>query len=288
MSGGACHGGTAHMPRDSRRGDMGARCRRATRHYIVFLILLVSLPAFAESNFSGKKTTSFSAVAPSQEIPLGEHLLYDVSWIGVPVGFGELWVKEKVVFEGREAYHVIAVARTNDFLSKIYPVRDEVHSWIDAETLQSLGSQKKASEGFYHADERVVYDEKNKKGYYESLKSGEKKEFDIAVPVHDPVSAFYWARRQPLEPGKTLKNTVNNGEKDYSLEVDVLRREATELRGKGVVETVLIEPKSRLKGLLEKRGRVWVHLKNDAFRTPILVTFKTPFGPITGVLKQAE
>ena len=182
----------------------------------------------------------------------------------------------------------MAVATTNDFLSKIYPVRDEVHSWIDAKTYQSLGSQKKASEGNYRADERVVYDAEGKKGRYESLKSGEKKEFDVAVPVHDPLSAFYWVRRQALEPGKRLSSTVNNGEKDYSLEVDVLRREATELRGKGVVETTLIEPKSRLKGLLEKRGRVWVLLKNDPSRTPVRVTFKTPFGPITGVLKGSE
>lgn len=259
--------------------------RDRTRWYVVLLLLLLSVPAYAESNFAGKKSAPFAAVAPSQEIPLGEHLLYDVSWMGVPVGFGELWVKEKVMFEGREAYHVIAVARTNDFLSKIYPVRDEVHSWIDIKTLQSLGSEKKASEGNYRADERVVYDEVNKKGHYESLKTGEKKEFTIAVPVHDPVSAFYWVRRQALQPGKTLKNTVNNGEKDYSLEVDVVRREAKEIRRRGVMEVILIEPRSRLQGILEKRGRVWVHLKNDPSRTPLLFTFYTPFGVITGALQ---
>ena len=258
------------------------------RRCLIIFVLFASTPAFAESNFAGKKSASFIAIAPNQEIPLGEHLMYDVSWMGVPVGLGELWVKETVTFEGREAYHVMAVAMTNDFLSKIYPVRDEVHSWIDTTTFQSLGSQKKASEGNYRADERVVYSQEKKKGFYESLKSGEKKEFNIGVPVHDPVSAFYWVRRQPLEPGKSLRSTVNSGEKDYSLEVDVLRREATELRGKGVIETTLIEPKSRLKGLLEKRGRVWVLLKNDPSRTPVRITFKTPFGPITGVLKGSE
>ena len=259
---------------------------RGVTRCLAILLLFFSMPAFAESNFAQKKVASFTAVAPSQEIPLGEHLVYDVSWMGIHVGFGELWIKEKVLFEGREAYHVMAVAMTNDFLSKIYPVRDEVHSWIDAKTFQSLGSQKKAREGNYRADERVIYDEAKKKGFYESLKSGEKKEFDVAVPVHDPISAFYWVRRQTLEPGRSLRSTVNNGEKDYSLEVDVLRREATEFRGNGVIDTVLIEPKTRLKGLLEKRGRVWIHLKNDPSRTPMRVTFKTPFGPITGVLKQ--
>lgn len=251
--------------------------------------LLLSLPAFpahSSTDFSGKKAEgTVPAVEPSQSIPLGESLTYDVSWMGIPVGIGTLHVKEKTIFNGREAYHVVAVAQTNEFLSRIYPVRDEVHSWIDVSTLQSLGSRKTVSEGFYRADEQVVYDEANKKGFYESLKNGSKKEFAIAVPAHDAISAFYWARRQPLEPGTSLQTTVNNGEKDYSLEVRVLERGPKELRGRGALDTILIEPRSRYQGLLDKRGRVWVHLLNVPSRTPLLVTFHTPFGPITGALR---
>jgi hypothetical protein len=50
-------------------------------------------------------------------------------------------------------------------------------------------------------------------------------------------------------------------------------------------DTLVIEPKTKLKAVLEKRGRVWIHLQNDSSKTPILITFKTPFGPIVGVLK---
>jgi hypothetical protein len=250
-------------------------------------LLAFCLSAQADNNFAGKKAAQLRALAePSQEIRVGEKLVYEVSWMGVPVGIGELEVREKRVLDGRAAFHVVAAAGTNEFLSKIYPVRDEMHSWIDAETLQSLRFVKKASEGFYRADERVVYDAGKKKGYYESLRSGEKKEFDIAVPVHDVISAFFWARRQTLTPGKSMKTTVNNGEKDYTLEIDVLRREAKELRGQGVVDTILIEPKTRLEGVLDKRGRVWVHLENNPARVPIVITFKTLFGPIVGVLKR--
>lgn len=249
-------------------------------------LLAFCFSAQAGNNFAGKKSAQLNELAePSQEVRVGEKLVYEVSWMGVPVGFGELEVRERTVLEGRAAYHVVAVAGTNDFLSKIYPVRDEMHSWMDAETLQSLRFEKKASEGFYHADERVTYDAGKKKGYYESLKNGEKKEFDISVPVHDVISAFFWVRRQTLVPGRSVKITVNNGEKDYALEVEVLRREAKELRGQGVIDTLLIEPKTRLRGVLDKRGRVWIHLKNNSARVPAMITFKTPFGPVVGVLK---
>ncbi len=263
---------------------------------IAQIVMAYVLPTFfisatvcAETNFSAKRELeSTPLIEPAQVIPVGEHLVYEVSWIGVPVGVGQLDVKEKETFNGREAYHIVAVAATNDFLSKIYPVRDEVHSWVDASTLQSLGSQKKVSEGFYRADERVTYDEAAQKGRYESMRSGEKKEFDISVPVHDAISAFYWVRRQPLTPDRSARTTVNNGEKDYALEVDVLRRETKEVRGRGRYDTLLIEPKSRYQGILDKRGRVWVHLNNDASRTPVMVTFRTPFGPIVGVLRDEK
>ncbi len=254
------------------------------------IFLFICHLAQAKSDFS-KKITAVDPVLkeitePSQEIPLGEHLIYDVFWMGLPVGIGELEVKEKTTLGDREVYHVVAVARTNDILSKIYPVRDEVHSWMDAKTFQSLQFEKKVSEGFYHADERIVYDQAKKKGYYESLKNGTKKEFDVSVPVHDVISAFYWARRQTLLPGKSVKTTVNNGEKDYELEVETLRREEKELRGQGIVDTLLIEPKTSLQGILEKRGQVWIHLKNNPIRVPIVFTFKTAYGSVVGVLNK--
>ena len=253
---------------------------------LLALFLFAAVPAHASTDFSAKKQETAAPLVQSlQTIPVGESLVYEVSWMGVPVGLGRLEVKGKETLGARAAYHVVAIAETNDFLSRIYPVHDEVHSWIDAETLQSLRFGKKISEGRYRAEEIVRYDASRRKGVQESAKNGSRKEFDIAVPVQDVLSAFCWARRQTLVPGVFLKTTVNNGGKDYELEIAVLGRQAKEMRGRGVVDTILIEPKTRLKGILDKRGRVWVYLKNDASRIPVLVLFKTPFGPVVGALK---
>lgn len=254
---------------------------------LLLVLILISSDGFSATNFVAKSApeTTPAIATPTRELEVGEGLHYDVYWMGVRVGLGTLEVKEKIRIEGREAVHVVATAETNEFLSKIYPVRDEVHSFIDSETGESLEFRKTLREGRYRADERVRYDARVKKGYYESFHNGSKKEIDIPGPVHDILSVFYWFRRQPLRVGESLHAVVNSEEKNWDMELCVLGQEVKELRGMGSLWTFVVEPKTKLKGILYKRGRAWVHYTCDQKRVPVLVTLKTPFGPVIGVLK---
>ncbi len=222
-----------------------------------------------------------------ETLTIGEKLEYDVTWMGAHVGVGTLEVREKVTRHGREAYHVVAIAQTNDFLSKLYPVHDEIHSFIDADLFCSLEFQKTVSEGHYRADEKIVYDYPSGKGRYQSFENGSTKEFELLGPVHDFLSAFYWFRLQPAKPGDALKTIVNDDEKNWNLEFRVLRREKKELRGGRVYETLVVEPRTKLKGVLYKRGRAWVYFTADEKRIPVLIRIQTPFGPVVGVLKES-
>ncbi len=244
----------------------------------------------ASTNFAKKIPQATAAIeAPAAKLRIGEHLVYEVYWMGVHVGIGELRVLEKVAIEGREAIHVVAIAKTNDFLSKIYPVNDEVHSYLDAETLQSLRFEKKLSEGNYRAHERVTFDWNGEKIVYDGFRSGTHKEFPLRVrPHHDILSCFYWFRTQPVEVGTSIKTWASDEEEDWEVEIRVLRRETKELRGKRVVDTLLVEPQSKVKGMLYSRGRVWVYFSADSRRVPVWVLFKTPFGPVSGILQNFE
>ncbi len=261
-------------------------CAKFWTVFVCVAILNHASPAVAQTNFAAvapKKLVDLPK--PNAQLELGEHLLYEVSWMGVPVGYGELWVKEKTRIGDRDVFHVVAIARTNEVLSKIYPVVDELHSFIDVNDLYPIEFRKRLSEARYRADEKTTFDPVNKKGYYESLKNGEKKEFEIGGYVHDVISAFFWVRRQILEPGKSVHTVVSSEEKDHDLEIQVLKREQKEFRGKGSVDTILVEPKTSLKGVLYSRGRVWIYLSADENRIPLWIMLKTPFGPINGVLK---
>ena len=262
--------------------------KRATA-VILFGCFLIfpSFYAVAAQNFSAKSASSDAALEPPLAKPVvGEKLFFDVYWMTFHVGFGSLEVKEEVKLHGREAYHVIAIARTNDFLSKIYPIRDEIHSFIDAEKFRSLEFRKTLQEGRYRADERVVFDHNKKKGLYRSFLNKSEKEIGVASDVNDLVSAFYWFRSQNVPPGKSAHILVNSEEKDWDLEMQVLQRETKAIRGRGNVDTILVEPKTRLKGILYDRGRAWINFSTDKTRTPVLITIKTQFGPVRGALRK--
>ncbi|MBI3252960.1 MAG: DUF3108 domain-containing protein [Candidatus Omnitrophica bacterium] len=231
-----------------------------------------------------KSAAAFSAEENCPALKVGERLEFGVSWMGIPVGTGTLEVKEKIEVRGRPAIHLVATARTNDFLSKIYPVSDEIHSFVDAEKWRSLEFRKKLKEGRYRADERIVFDYEKRKGFYESFLNGGKKEMDIPASVQDLLSAFYAFRMKPVKTGDRVHMEVNSEEKNWDLELDVLSREVKELRGGRVMETFKVEPRTRLKGALQARGRAWVYFTADEKKLPVWVTLQTPFGPIVGVL----
>lgn len=245
--------------------------------------------SFANTNFAGKqRKRDIKIDKPAQTLTIGERLVFNVSWMGIPVGIGTLEVKEEVKKAGRRAFHVIAIAETNDFLSKIYPVHDEVHSFIDAEDFYSLEFRKTLKEGRYRADERIVYDRQNQIGHYQSFRSGDKKLIPVPAKVHDFLSAFFWFRLQPIQVGQKLRTVVNSEEKNWDLELDVLGVETKYFRRNGSVGTVVVEPKTRLQGILYKRGQATVYFSCDRRRVPVWITLKTPYGPIVGVLRLGE
>lgn len=273
--------------------NSGARYRRATLVWsmgsLICYLLLSSSAFSATQNFSsrGKAAAPIAISAPPRTLTVGEKLVFEVSWFGIPIGIGTLHVKEKLEFRGRTAFHVSAVAETNEFLSKLYPVRDTAETYIDAESFYSLGFRKTLSEGRYRADERIDFDVLQRKGFWESVKNGTKKTVDLPGPVHDFLSAFFWFRLQPITVGRPLRTVVNDEERNWDLELDIQKLERKEIKGVGTVDTVRVETKSKLRGMLYDRGRSWVYFTVDERRLPVWIAIKTPYGPVNAVLKEA-
>ena len=222
---------------------------------------------------------------PSQEMPFGEHLVYKITWLKIPVGTGEVWVKEKMNLGGREVIHVVGILSTNRVLRKIFPMHDEAHSWIDARTLESVQFEKKIDELLINAHERMVFDREKGTGTLESFKTGKKSEFKVTVPVHDVLSAFFWVRRQLSGPDQPAQIVVIADQTDWTLEIPGFRREILEVRGKKI-NTLRVQPVTREAGK-EKRRKSWFNVTADASRKPVRIVYKAPFGSVAGTLVDA-
>lgn len=219
---------------------------------------------------------------------VGEKFFYNVYWNGMHVGVGTLEVKEIITFNGRDAYRVVATAKSNEFLSSFYKVEDVVETYIDTKELYTLRFEKKQLEGRYRSDEVTVFDQQKHKGYYESLLNKKKKEFDIPPKAQDIASFFYYFRTLDVKPDSRLSFDVNADEKNWKVQMNIVGVQQLEILRKGSHKVFCVEPKAPFKGLISKRGRVWVYFTVDKDRVPVFIKIRVPFGFVVGVLERME
>lgn len=246
------------------------------------ILLLIVLGGMAMESVRAEETL----VPPAQEVTLGERLVYKITWLKIPVGTGEVWVKEKMTLGGREVIHVVGRIETNKILNKIFPMHDEAHSWMDARTFESVQFEKKIDELLMNAHERMTFDREKGTGSLESFKTGKKSEFKVTVPVHDVLSAFFWVRRQLSRPDQAAQIIVTADQGNWTLEIPGFHREKVKAGGR-IIDSLLIEPVTQEDGK-EKRKKSRFNVSTNASRKPVRIVYKAPFGRVVGTLLESE
>lgn len=206
---------------------------------------------------------------------IGEYFQFSVSWSGINAGSALMQVQNWQWVDGHKTWRIVSKTESNSFVSKFYKVRDRVETSIDAESLYSRRFVKHLREGGYKHDSTVRFDQENQKARYEDGKV-----LDVPPRVHDVLSAFYYARTQPLPDGATFSIPAHDNEKSYDLEVRVLRRERIEVPA-GKFACVVVEPVLKSEGIFKSKGQLLVWLTDDDRRLPVKVTSKVPIGSIS-------
>ena len=196
-------------------------------------------------------------------------------------------MKEVVELEGRQAYHIELQGHTNNVLSKVYPIHDVIHSYVDVETLRPLRFEKDQREGHYRAEEVVTFDHAKRTATYRSLLNGSVKDIPLPEDFQDLLSAFYWFRAQPLaSEGGTLPLLLYSDEKLFEVRVIVRPTASLELLHRGTFQCTEVEPSAGFKGVLIKRARLWAYMTADPARLPLLVKALTPWGAMSAVIDE--
>ena len=256
------------------------RERRPVRTLVGAVVLLGALLG------AGPAVRAEDAVPPAAQAKpvVGERLGFHGRWFTIPVGYGWIEVKGLETIDGRQAYHIEIQGHTNDVLSKFYPIHDVVHSYLDAETLQPLRFQKDQREGHYRAHEAVTFDPSTKTAHYVSYLNDSEKTIPLPDAFQDLVSAIFWFRAQPLTAGGSLDVQIYTDEKFYDTRLLIRGFTMLELLKRGTFRCVEVEPQAHFKGLLVKRGRIWMYVTADARRLPLLIKATTPWGPMSAVI----
>jgi hypothetical protein len=246
------------------------------------LLVTVSLLGLA-----GPRPGRAQAASPAPLVP-GETLTYDVYWSIFPAG--ELVATLlRDAENGQAPDHIKTTARSQGFVSLLYNVRNEFHSYFDPQTLCSRRISKKIHEGRRRKETELVFDSARRLAILEErdlAKPGappKHAENEIPACVQDIITAFYYLRHRPLEVGKEVRVPVNDGSKTYEVSVEVQARERIQTP-LGERTAFRLEPKV-FEGLYKRKGRMLIWMSDDAERLPLRIKAMITVGSITGDLR---
>jgi hypothetical protein len=190
---------------------------------------------------------------------VGETLRYAMTILGVAGGDLTLSA-QPAELAGRPAWKFELSAVSNDFLSKLFLVRDYMVSWVDPRTFRSLRFEKHTVEGKRVRDELTEFD-------YErgvAMVDDKGKTVRLNDATLDTLSSVYYLRTLPLEVGgdKPPPEMQVFSDEPRSLKVEIQARERIATPA-GTFATIRVEPKSTGSSLIGKGKNLVLWLTDD-------------------------
>lgn len=231
-------------------------------------------PAHSSINLPGER--------PFQIIQSGERLEFSVNWMGMNAGSAILEVGQMVEIGASRAFHITSTARSNDFISRFFPVEDRIETYMDSENLLPLKFLIHQREGKRVKEREVHYDQISHKVL--QFEEGREERFDIEPNSQDALSALYFFRTLTMPaPGGSAIIKVHEGGKNWDLEVKVLGKETIETPI-GLFNTVKTLVMARYEGVFMNKGDITVWFTDDNRRVPVQMQSKVAIGNVKALL----
>jgi len=225
----------------------------------------------------------------SRRLPEREKLVYEVKWLGLPVGKATAIIHGIKEMSGRPAYELEITAKTNDFCSAIYRVEDRYVSYLDVEGLYTVRHEVYRREGRYKKDAVTVFDQVNHKAYFKNLLDKSEKVVDIPAGTQDPVSMAYYFRLVPIQEGRREEFFVYNNESVYRLYGDMGRKQMIRMPHFGNIEVFKVQPYAILNNKVVKKGKAKIYFSYDYRQIPVKAVVEGPvFTSVSGYLVKSE
>ena len=239
-------------------------------NYILRFAVIFCISATFSYGQSPEKNTAFT---------FGEELHFYVSYGWVDLAEAKLRVGKKAILEGaRPHYKIDAFGNTIGAGAIFGKVNDNWGTHLDTGSLLPSLSYRYIEEGRYRKNEKVYFDQVNKKAKVELYDRENKvlkevKEFKLPAQVHDLVSGFYLLRSMDLTRLKKGNEILISGFFDnetYNLKLIFEGIETLETN-LGTKETYIFSPKLPKNKLFRGENPVKVWVTKDQNKIPVKI-----------------
>ena len=250
-------------------------------------------PAFKNEGFISRQDRLLSPLAYEPLLPDNTHapwsnesLQYGIYYSFIKAGTAYIKTRGLMSKNGKIAYLIQTTALSASVIDSVYKVRDINYSWLDVNSLHSLGYSQSLREGNYKRDEWLTFDDENGRFYGEMQKKKEPRALagELKQQVLDMLTSLYYVRAKPLATGQDITFDIVNREKQYPLIVKVLGKEKVKTPA-GKFNCWVVEPQFRGEGIFVAKGKslkVW--LTDDQYRMPVKMAVEVFIGSVTAEL----
>lgn len=215
-----------------------------------------------------------------------ESLQYGIYYSFIKAGTAYIKTRGLVSKNGKTAYVIQTTAFSAKVIDSMYKVRDINYSWLDVNSLHSLGYSQSLREGNYKRDEWVTFDNDNGRFYGQMQKKEAPRAIagELKQQVLDILTSLYYVRSKPLQVGHEITFDIVNREEQYPLVVKVLGKETVKTEA-GKFNCWVVEPQFRGEGIFVAKGKnlkVW--LTDDTYRMPVKMSVEVFIGSVTAEL----
>jgi hypothetical protein len=229
-----------------------------------------------------------AASAKELPFPVGEELIYSITWLGVPVAWSKV-TTQRDTFEGREVLALRMETRTYPFFEHIFKVDDFHESLIDPVSFLPIRYTQNLQERSYRCHEVTTFDFTTLKAHYRHLLNGSEKSYDIKPDSRDIMSYMYFMRSVALEENSKSQYRVMTDEKLYDLFLTTFGKTPVELpHYDRKVLSLEMKPEAMFDGLFVRKGKATVWISCDPRRLLTLARLSTPFGRVSVTLHEVN
>ena len=188
------------------------------------------------------------------------------------VGTASFQVRPRARYFNRDGMLFTALMQTSGPGQSLFPVSDQINSYVDATTLLPFRTELRLQEGRRRVSWNVSVEQDRGTALFDD---GSRVEMPVAT--HDLLSVFYALRSYDLSVGKQTRVSLLINKRPRLLIVTALANETIELNGQRIPAVQLAlttsDPQASRLAL-----RLWV--STDRRRLPLRLAAQTPLGPV--------